>query len=327
MQLSILDQSPVRHQGSFQDALRETIQLAEHAEQLGYTRFWVSEHHSTGFLAGSAPAVLLSAIGAHTSRIRIGSGGVMLPHYSPFKVAELFSMLSNLYPERIDLGVGRAPGTDLETARALARSGQHNFSDFPDQVQELRARLSNPSLRPRLTPAPIGTIPIWMLGTSTDSARLAAQEGLPYNFARFINNSAGPEVFEMYRRAFQPSPFLAQPQATLTLDVIVARTEHEAYRRSLPWQAAWAQMMRGGGDAKLLPIEEAERFAFTERERQLLDYKLAVSAVGTPETVANKLRAIASEFAIDEIMTVTITHDFADRLDSYTLLAEALISR
>lgn len=321
MRLSILDQSPVRENGSFQDALRETIALAGEADELGYHRFWVSEHHSASFLAGSAPEVLLGVIGANTNRIRLGSGGVMLPHYSAFKVAEIFSVLTSLYPERVDLGVGRAPGTDMETARALARTGVPDFSGFPRQVQELRQRLSDSAMRPRLTPNPIGELPIWMLGTSPDSARLAAQEGLPYNFARFINNAAGPELFDLYRREFVPSPCLAEPVAILTLDVIVASSQEEALRRSLPWQAAWAQMMRGRRDVSLLSIEQAEQFDFTREERRLLDFKIEVSAVGTPDFVQNKLTAIAADFGVDEIMAVTITHDFADRLDSYRLLA------
>ncbi len=326
MRLSILDQSPVRLKSNFQTALRETVQLAEHADYLGYHRFWVSEHHSSNILAGSAPEVLLGSLGATTKRIRLGSGGIMLPHYSPFKVAEVFAVLSALYPDRIDLGIGRAPGTDLVTARTLARSGVHNFSDFPQQVEELHERLYNRDAQPRLCPRPAGEIPVWMLGTSADSARLAARQGMPYNFARFINNHAGPELFELYRREFRPSPWLAEPRAILTLDVIVANSEEQARRRSLPWQAVWAQMMRGSNNIELMPVEQAEHFAFSPQERQLLDHKLAVSAVGTPDAVSHKLKAIASEFAIDELMMVTITHDFADRLDSYRLLADAVIA-
>lgn len=183
MKLSILDQSPIRVGGTARQALQETLQLAQLAERLGYFRFWVSEHHNTTSLAGSAPEVLLAALGAATQTMRIGSGGVMLPHYSAFKVAETFSLLSNLYPNRIDLGIGRAPGSDMRTAQVLATDGRPKFERFPVLVQELRTMLYDPSFRPRVTPTTDNPPPIWMLGSSHESAILAGQLGLPYNFA------------------------------------------------------------------------------------------------------------------------------------------------
>lgn len=323
MKISLLDQSPVREGGSFRQALNETLELANHADQLGFHRFWVSEHHGSPLLAGSAPEVLLAAIGAKTQRIRIGSGGVMLPHYSAYKVAETFSLLSTLYPNRVDLGVGRAPGTDMETARVLAQSGHPDFERFPTQIDELRRRMSDPSARPALTPLASTPTPIWVLGSSPSSAMLAAQKGLPYNFARFINNEMGPELFDLYRQEFQPSDANPSPQAILTLDVFVAETEQEALRQSLSWQVIWAQMMRGSHNIRVPSIDNAKSFRFSAAERMYLNRKIDRSVIGDPRGVRQKLESIAREFGTDEIMTVTITHDFAHRLKSYERLSQA----
>lgn len=322
MKLSILDQSPVRQGGTFQQALHETLLLAKFADRHGYHRFWVSEHHGSSFLAGSSPEVLLSSIGAVTDRIRLGSGGVMLPHYSAFKVAENFSVLSNLYPDRVDLGVGRAPGTDMETARAIISNGQPNFERFPKQIDELLQRLGDPTMRPVITPMPVTPPPVWVLGTSPSSALLAAEKGLPYNFARFINNEMGPELFELYRDRFRPSAALRQPQAMVAIDVFVGETEQEALERSLGWQIAWAQMMRGDRNIRVLSKKQAKSFPLSLQERALLDHKIERSIIGDPATVKQKLESLASSFGIDEVMVVTITHDFEDRLSSYELLAD-----
>lgn len=326
MQLSILDQSPIRQGGTPQQALQETLQLAQQAESLGYHRFWVSEHHNTTSLAGSAPEVLLAAVGAATQRIRIGSGGVMLPHYSAFKVAETFSLLANLYPDRIDLGIGRAPGSDLRTAQVLATDGRPKFERFPTLVEELRLMLYDPSFRPRVTPtAPIAP-PIWMLGSSHESALLAAQLGLPYNFALFINSQMSSQIFDLYRRQFIPSDQLQEAATMLTVNVICAESEAEAKRLAMSRQLLFLRFARGEPDVKVPSVEEAEAYPYSEQELQFLNNKFHRAVVGDPVQVKQGLLALAQEFGADEIMTVTITYDFQARLRSYALLMDAFRS-
>ena len=322
MNLSILDQSPIRAGGTARQALQETLTLARRAEEWGYHRFWVSEHHNTEALAGSAPEVLLAAVGAATSHIRIGSGGVMLPHYSAFKVAETFSLLSNLYPGRIDLGVGRAPGNDMQTARILATDGKPKFERFPQLVQDLRRMLNDDEFRPKVTPKPSEPPPIWMLGSSPDSAVLAGQLGLPYNFALFINSNMSPQILDFYRAHFQPSEKLAAPHTCLTVGVLCADTEEQAKRLSLSRQLLFLRFVTQQGNAQVPTVEEAERYPYSPQELAFLRNKFQRTAIGNPKQVKQQLQQLADEFRADEIMTVTITYDFAARLRSYELLAD-----
>lgn len=323
MKLSILDQSPIRVGGTAQQALQETLQLAKHTEALGYHRFWVSEHHNTTSLAGSSPEVLLAAIGAATDTIRIGSGGVMLPHYSAFKIAENFSLLSNLYPGRVDVGVGRAPGSDMKTAQVLATDGRPKFERFPMLVDELQQRLNDPEMRPRIAPTPITPLPIWVLGSSHESALLAAHNGLPYNFALFINSGMIPQLFELYRNEFQPSPYLSEPKTILTVNAICAETEEEANHLAMSRRLLWLRFTRGEQDVAVPSPEEGAAYPFTEQENAFLDNKFQQSAIGDPNQVRQKLEQLAHDFGTDEIMAVTITYDFEARLRSYSLLADA----
>ena len=324
MKLSILDQSPVRVGDEPRQALLETLELAAIAEKLGYHRFWVSEHHNTTSLAGSAPEVLLAAIGAHTDSIRIGSGGVMLPHYSAFKVAETFSLLSTLYPDRIDLGVGRAPGADINTARVLATDGRPKFERFPALVEELRTYLNDADLTPRVTPAPQNPPPLWILGSSHESALLAARLGLPYNFALFINSHMIPELFDLYRSEFQPSQQLEKPTTILTVNAICAETEAEAKRLALSRRLLWLRFARGEQGVKVPTVAEAEAYPYSAEEEKFLNQKFYQAAIGDPRQVEEQLTALARSFGTDEIMTVTITHDFGARVRSYELLSELL---
>ena len=321
MKVSILDQSPVREGGTPRQALQETLALAKAAEAWGYHRFWVSEHHNTHSLAGSAPEVLLAALGSATEQIRIGSGGVMLPHYSAFKVAETFSLLSNLYPGRIDLGVGRAPGTDMQTARALATDGQPKFERFPHLVQELRQLLNDPDCIPKVTPEPAEPPPMWMLGSSPDSATLAGQLGLPYNFALFINNQMSSQILSFYRDQFVPSDYVAEPYTCLTVRVICAETEAEAKRLALS-MGLLSLSFATGKTRKVPTVEEAEAYPFSPQEASYVNGKFFRAAVGNPEQVKSHLLELAEQFGVDELMTVTITYDFEARLRSYELLAE-----
>ena len=225
LKLSVLDQSLARSADQAASALQETLQMARWCEQLGYERFWVSEHHAFPAVAGSAPEVLLAALGAATQSIRLGSGGIMLPHYSAYKIAEVFSLLANLYPGRIDLGVGRAPGADMSTAVALATDGRPKFEKFPELVAQLSNYLWSESTHPVVSPRPPADIPLWMLGSSPDSAVLAAQQGLPYNLGLFINPQADPRITGLYQARFQPSTQRAQPYTILTTSVFCADSD------------------------------------------------------------------------------------------------------
>ena len=301
----------------------ETLELARTAERLGYHRFWVSEHHNTYSLAGSSPEVLLGAIGGATRTIRIGSGGVMLPHYSPFKVAENFSLLSTLYPHRVDLGIGRAPGSDMETAKVLATDGKPKFERFPTAVQELWHMVNDPNFRPKVTPRPPTPPPIWMLGSSHESAMLAAFLGLPYNFALFINNKMSPALFNLYRERFDPSPTGPEPRTMLTINVVCADTEEEAKRLSLSRSLGFLKFVTQRPHDGIPTVEEAENFPYTPEERAYMADRAHNAVIGTPEQVRDGILAKAEEWGADEIMTVTITYDFAARIRSYELLAEA----
>tara|TARA_B100000029_G_scaffold516253_2_gene628075 strand:- start:82426 stop:83403 length:978 start_codon:yes stop_codon:yes gene_type:complete len=322
MELSVLDQSPVRDGGTANQALHESILLAQTCGELGYKRYWVAEHHNAHCLAGSSPEVLLGSIGATTPKIRIGSGGVMLPFYSPFKVAENFSVLSNLFPCRVDLGIGRAPGGDMKTAQMVAPGGRPQFDKFPELASQLFSMLHNPDLDPPITPK-IETPPsLWMLGSSPDSAILAARLGIPYNFALFINSKIDRRILDFYRENFNPSVQSTEPRTCITLNVICAETELEAKRLSLSRDLLFARFATGQSSNVVPTIEEAEQYNFNEAEKAYLADKFRLAAVGNPTQVKNTIDQLISEFDPDEIMAVTITHDFNSRVKSYQLLSE-----
>ncbi len=322
MHLSILDQSPVRNGASPVQAFQETLALARAAERLGYRRFWVSEHHNAHCLAGSAPEVLLAAVGATTEEIRIGSGGVMLPYYSPFKVAESFSVLTNLYPDRVDLGVGRAPGGDMKSARMLAPGAGPRFEQFPELVAQLVEILQDRNFEPPVTPRIQVPPPVWMLGSSPESAILAARLGLPYNFALFINSNIDPRILEFYRHHFEPSGQSPKPTTCIAINVICADTEAEAKRLALSRDLLFARFASGRPSNVVPTPEEAENYCFSPSERAFLDDKFRLAAVGSPEQVRNTIDRLADRFGTEEVMAVTITHDFEARMRSYKLLAE-----
>ncbi len=330
--LSVLDQSPVREGGSSTDALHETIQLASHAEKLGYSRFWVSEHHSTSSLAGSSPEVLLGAIGAATRSIRIGSGGVMLPHFSTHKVAENFAVLASLYPGRIDLGVGRAPGGQMDVSQALSPHGGADFRHFPQQVVRLAEAFSSEDYAPKITPeAPIPP-EIWMLGTSHESALLAAELGLPYSFALFINSEMNQAIFQLYRTRFEEkwgAPAEAaragkRHYSSLAVNVICAETEQHALAMARCREVTFLRFLNQEKNVRVPSIEDAQSYQYSAQETDFVTPRRAMSAIGTPEQVRDKLNLLAVKFGVDEIMAVTICYDFADRLKSYTLLMDVM---
>ena len=327
MKLSVLDQSPVRSGSTAQAALQETFALAKQCDEQGYHRYWLAEHHASDALAGCSPEVLLGRLGAETTRIRIGSGGVMLPHYSPYKVAENFKLLQTLYPDRVDLGVGRAPGTDPFTAAALRYGSTVGPQHFPQMVADLQALLndSEPTTRGMegAIAFPLVESPpeMWMLGSSEDSAGFAAVAGLPYSFAYFINPSIRSDIFELYRQQFKPGPNLQEPHTSLCVFTICADTEEEAWRFSRS-RDLWFVRLLQGAPGPVPTVEEATEYSYADAERRAIEANRHKRAVGTPAQVKKKLLALAEEFGADELMILTITHDPVARARSYTLLAE-----
>jgi luciferase family oxidoreductase group 1 len=321
--LSVLDQSPISEGSTGADALRNSIDLARHTESLGYERYWVAEHHGTPMLASAAPEILIAEIAAATSRIRVGSGGVMLPHYSPVKVAEVFSMLAALHPGRIDLGIGRAPGSDPHTMFALQRDRrQASPDDFPEQLAELlgllEGDLPRDHLSARLTALPGGPDErpeVWLLGSSPQSAIWAGELGLPYSFADFINPK-GAEIVQLYRDRFVPSARRDSPWVAAAVSTVCAETDEDAERLAASARMAIAFLHSG----RLIPVPTVERaLAFFAEHNVPPTGRRAV--VGAPDTVRAGLEDVAREYEADELMLVTITHDHAARLRSYELVA------
>ncbi|MGK2966156.1 MAG: LLM class flavin-dependent oxidoreductase [Tepidiformaceae bacterium] len=327
--LSVLDQSPIRKGGTAQQAVRESLVLAEAADRLGYQRYWVAEHHNSGGLAGASPEILIAAIAARTERIRVGSGGVMLSHYSSLKVAEVFRMLETLYPGRIDLGIGRAPGSDRRTADALAHGpGALTLEQFPTQLVDLYAFLEGafPPEHPfhgiRAMPDGGSTPELWMLGSTGAGASYAAELGWAFCFAHFISPDGGENVVRAYRKHFEPSPQFLEPKAAIGISVTCAETREEAER--LSWSRwAWRVLANHGAREGILSVEEAQAFPFTEPEREYIEYQKGRSIYGTPAECRDRILALGETYDVDEFVVVTITHDFAARVRSYELLAQA----
>jgi len=336
--LSALDQSPIREGGTGAQALRETIDLAQACEAFGYQRYWVAEHHSGSSFAGSAPEILIGAIAAATHSIRVGSGGVMLPHYSPLKVAETFRVLHALYPDRIDLGLGRAPGSDQKTSRALQPGPQaYGIDVFPQQVELLQQFLEDaqgmqgeagglpvdhPYQGIHAVPAGPGMPDLWMLGSSSDGAAYAAQFGMPYCFAHFINQDAGPTPLEIYRQTFRPSRISDQPLGSIGVSVMVADTEEEAQRLSAS-RNLWVLHLLQNRAGPFKSIENALAFPLRPDEEQMLEGVKQRSITGTPEQVRGRLLQLGAEYGVDDFVALTITPDHDARKRSYELLAQA----
>jgi luciferase family oxidoreductase group 1 len=339
MKLSVLDQSTATTSRTQADAIRQTLALAQHCEALGYHRFWVSEHHSHPSIVGCAPEVLLAAIAARTQRIRIGSAGVMLPHYAPLKVAEQFRVLDALAPGRIDLGVGRAPGSDQRTS-ALLNPNPRSSDNFPQQVMELQAWVQEGADLPLgaavdgLPPGHPGhgvhayphssTAPnLWMLGSSDYGAQLAAHLGLPYAFAHFITDGQGAEqAMDIYRSTFKPSALTPQPHAALCVWALAADTESEAWYQ-FKSRERWKMDRNLGHIGALLPPDEADR-DYSAHELPRLNALRKTALVGTGAQVAGKLRALSEALGIDEIAVITWSHHAAVQARSYTLLAQEI---
>ena len=328
MRLGVLDQSPVISGHTPARAIAETVALAQAADQLGYSRYWLAEHHAIAALADPCPEILLTRVAAATQRIRVGTGGVLLPYYSPLKVAEVFRMLEALFPGRIDLGIGRAPGGDQITAQAVSR-GHYTFAeDFPQQVRDLVGFLDaalpagHPFARVKAMPAGDTAPEIWLLGSSDYSGGLAALLGLRFAFAHFITAQGGDAVMQTYKSEFMPSAREDAPHALLCAFVICAETGAEAERLAASIDLRRLHMALGV-DAPVPTYAEAAARTYDEREAAYIRSQRARVVLGDPPTVRARLLALAQKFAADELMIITITGDYPSRLRSYELIADA----
>jgi luciferase family oxidoreductase group 1 len=330
LRLSVLDQSPVSQGQLPAEAIRQSLELARHAEALGYERYWVSEHHNSHSIVGSAPEVLMAAVAASTTRIRIGSAGVMLPHYSALKVAEQFRVLEALAPGRIDLGLGRAPGSDRLTARALNPHALPGADDFPQQVLDLQSWVegrplsaAHPYRAIAAQPAGPTSPQMWILGSSAYGAQLAAPYGLPYAFADLFSDGRGVEsALDLYRRNYQPSERYPEPQATICVWALAADTQAEA-ERLVATRDHWRVRFEQGLFGPLVAPEDALAYPDSEGERARIGQMRARAMIGTGTQVRGLIEAEARRLGLDEIVVNTWTHDFGARKRSYALLAEA----
>jgi luciferase family oxidoreductase group 1 len=320
---SILDLSPIIEGGDPARALRNTLDLAQHAERWGYHRFWVAEHHNTDAVASSATAVVIGYIAGGTSRIRVGSGGVMLPNHAPIVIAEQFGTLESLYPGRIDLGLGRAPGTDPLTARALRRDRLMAAEMFPQDVQELQSyfRPATPDQAVRAVPGQGLNVPLWLLGSSDFSARFAASSGLPFAFASHFAPDHLHTALEVYRSSFQPSDALDRPYVMVGANVFAADTDQEAARLFTSAQQQFLAMRRGRSFQLRPPVDSMEG-RWSEEERAGVERALRCSVVGSPETVKRGLEAFLEETGADELIARAHIFDHAARLRSFEIVAE-----
>ncbi len=322
MKLSVLDLAPVVQGSNPRQALLNARDLARHAERWGYTRFWLAEHHNMSGIASAATAVAIGFVAEGTETIRVGSGGIMLPNHAPLVIAEQFGTLESLYPGRIDLGLGRAPGTDQITMQALRRS-LDNSDNFPRDVQEIQHYFGpvQDGQSVQAVPGSDLNIPIWILGSSTYGAQLAAYLGLPYAFASHFAPDSLIQAFDTYRKLFRPSAQLDKPYAMAGLQVIVADTDAEAKRLFTSIQMAFANMVRGARGKMRPPIDDIETY-WSPAEKTHAEHMLTYAFVGSPRTVQQGLQDFIDKTGIDELMVTTSIYDHAARLRSYELLAQ-----
>jgi luciferase family oxidoreductase group 1 len=335
--LNALDQSAIVTDTDAAQAVSETVDLATYLDTLGYSRFWLAEHHNTSAFAGAAPEILMAHIAGQTKYLSVGSGGIMLPHYSPMKVAEQFRMLATLAPGRIDLGLGRAPGGDQRTAAAL-QPGPKSWPPevFPQQVEMLMQFLEDanglsgsdggfPEEHPYqgLHAQPMGPekVPLYMLGSGGDGAFHAAQYGLPYVYAHFINPDNLDSALQAYRDNFKPSRQLAEPKAILAISVLAAETQDEADYFARP-RNIWAARLMQNRAGRFPSLREAQEFTGDEKDQAMLDMIAARSLTGTPERVIDRLDEMARQYGFDEVFALTLIPDLAARKNSYALLAK-----
>ena len=319
---SVLDLSPIRAGGTAAESFRNTLDLARHAERWGFSRYWVAEHHSLPGIASAATAVVIAHVAGGTSRIRVGSGGIMLPNHAPLVIAEQFGTLESLFPGRIDLGLGRAPGGDGRTARALRRHLGNSGDTFPQDLAELRGyfQQGGPGNGVHAVPGEGLTVPIWLLGSSDFSAILAAELGLPFAFASHFAPEFLHEALALYRHHFEPSAELAKPHAMVAVNAFAADTDAEARRISTSAQQQFLNLIRGTPGLLPPPVDSMDDF-WTAPERAMVERKLMCSAIGSPEVVRMKLEAIAASTETDELIVAGQIFDHAARLRSFEIVA------
>ncbi len=324
---SLLDLAPIVAGGSAAQSLGHTLDLARHAEGWGYRRYWLAEHHNMPGIASSATAVVIGAVAAGTRTLRIGAGGVMLPNHSPLVIAEQFGTLESLYPGRIDLGLGRAPGTDQLTARALRRDVNAAAEHFPDDVLELQRLLgpAEPGQYIHAVPGVDTNVPLWILGSSLYGAQLAALIGLPYSFASHFAPDALLPALAIYRERFAPSAQMKKPYAMPALQVVAADSEAEARRLFTSTQQAFANMQRNARGPLPAPIDDIETY-WSPAEKERASHMLTYAAVGSPDTVRERLRKFIALTAADEVMIAGQIFDHAARLRSFEIVAEVMKS-
>ncbi|WP_436664266.1 LLM class flavin-dependent oxidoreductase [Alicyclobacillus acidoterrestris] len=329
LKLSILDQSPISHGSDARVALQQTVQVAQLADRLGYHRLWVSEHHDAPTLAGSTPEILIAHLAAKTSRLRIGSGGVMLPHYSAYKVAENFRMLEALYPGRVDVGVGRAPGGMPRSTMALQEGKPRGAVDYMQQVADLRDYLTDALPEDHrfygLTASPvIDTVPeMWLLGSSDGSAYVAAQQGTAFSFAHFINGEGGTAAMQMYRDRFVPSRLCASPETSVAIFAFCADTEKEADKLASVLDLSLVFLANGQRADGVPTIEMAQSYPYSRYELALVKENRKRMVVGDKVSVKQQIEALAQAYGTNEVILCTNTARLEDRLHSFELVAEA----
>src|SRR3954454_16996053 len=321
---SILDLSPIPKGASAAVALRNTLELAQHAEKLGYRRYWLSEHHNMPGIASAATSVVIGHVAGGTKTIRVGSGGIMLPNHSPLVVAEQFGTLASLYPGRIDLGLGRAPGTDMLTARALRRDMEDSAEQFPQDVQELQYYFAQSTERQSIRAVPGAglNVPIWLLGSSLFSAQLAAALGLPFAFASHFAPDLLLPALQIYRAHFKPTAALAQPYAMAGVGVFAADTDADARRLITSAQQQFLNLRRGRPGPVPPPVDSMDDL-WSAAERAGVEHALRYAIVGTPDAVKRGLDAFIAETRVDEVMITAQIYDHAARLRSYEIVADA----
>lgn len=321
--LSVLDLVPILAGKTAADSYKTSLDLARHVEALGYKRYWLAEHHNMPGIASSATVVLIGHIAGGTKSIRVGSGGIMLPNHAPLVVAEQFGTLESLYPGRIDLGLGRAPGTDQLTAMALRRDLRGSVDDFPQNVQELQHYLGpeDPSARVRAIPGQGLEVPIWLLGSSTYSAQLAAMLGLPFAFASHFAPAALQAAVTIYRDTFQPSEHLREPYAIACVNGVVADTDAEAEKLATTLYQAFLNVIRGTANPQQPPVDRMEGL-WDASEKYAVQQMLRYTFIGSPATVKEEVEAFLKETQVDELMFASHIYDHRARLRSYEILSE-----
>ncbi|EIJ81377.1 bacterial luciferase family protein [Bacillus methanolicus PB1] len=331
MKLSILDQSPISSGTTAAQALQESLKLAQIGEKLGFTRYWIAEHHDLPGLACSAPEVMLGYIGANTEKIRIGAGAVLLPHYKPYKIAETFNMLATLFPGRIDLGIGRAPGGSAEATMALSDNFLEQVRNMPDSFNNLLQFLQNDfpsdhmfskisaSPKPEISPEP------WILGTSEKSAVLAAETGTAYAFGHFMSEKEGPSIMKNYMNNFKANDRLQRPKSIVAVSAICSETTERAEEIALSNLLWEIQLEKGEGRQGVPSIEEAKRYSLNSDEKKKIKNMRKKMVIGNPREVKQQLIELQTLYEADEIMIITITHSYEERIQSYKLIANEVL--